>query len=176
MTSGGGRGTPAGGGRAMTKTPERPVRAQASLTDTGDAYLRRAGRALIVSVYGAMRVIRLYPPENEAVRNALGDLALAAQAMIDREHELEFRVSNEFIFVNATRLRLDLDNYASFSQILSMMRAAGVGSVRVSSGAQSRDWLVFLSQLQSASESNAQSGDASDSLFDLVHKLEAAGV
>ena len=27
----------------------------------------------VVLVYGAMRVIRLYPPENEAVRNALGN-------------------------------------------------------------------------------------------------------
>ena len=39
-----------------------------------ESFVRRAGRALIVSIYGAMRVIRLYPPENEAVRNALNDL------------------------------------------------------------------------------------------------------
>jgi hypothetical protein len=66
-----------------------------------------------------MRVIRLYPPENEAVRNALADLAQVAREFLEREHELELRASNEFIFVNSTRLRLDLDNYASFSQILS---------------------------------------------------------
>ena len=164
------RGTPSAGTRA-TRAPAPDGRLQPSLTDAGDSYLRRAGRALIVSIYGAMRVIRLYPPENEAVRNALGDLALAAQAILESEQELEFRVSNEFIFVNATRLRLDLDNYASFSQILSLMRAAGVGAVRVTAGAQAREWLVFLSQLVAAS----QAGEGS-TLFDLVQRLEAAGV
>jgi hypothetical protein len=72
---------------------------------TGDSFLRRAGRHLVVTIYGAMRVIRLYPPENEAVKHGLDELASAARQILEREKELEFRASSEFIFVNATRLR-----------------------------------------------------------------------
>lgn len=135
-----------------------------------DSHLRRSGRQLIVSIYGALRVIRLYPPENEAVRNALADVANAARAMIEREHELEFRASKEFIFVNSTRLRLDLDNYASFSQLLSLLQACGIGTVRVREDVQPRDWLVFLSLLLSMSR------DAGATHFDVLEKLTAASV
>ena len=146
--------------------------AAATLNDfTGDSFLRRAGRQLVVTIYGAMRVIRLYPPENEAVRNALEELANAARAILERERELEFRASNEFIFVNATRLRLDLDNYASFSQILSLLRACGVGSFHVSEQANARDWLVFLSLLLSQSKETEQ-----PTIGDLLERLQGAGV
>ena len=138
---------------------------------TGDSFLRRAGRQLVVTIYGAMRVIRLYPPENEAVRNALEELAGAARNIFERERDLEFRASNEFIFVNATRLRLDLDNYASFSQILSLLRACGIGSFHVGEQANARDWLVFLSLLLSQSKEAEQ-----PTIGDLLERLQAAGV
>jgi HD-GYP domain-containing protein (c-di-GMP phosphodiesterase class II) len=138
---------------------------------SGDAFLRKAGRHLVSTIYGAMRVIRLYPPENEAVRNALDELATAARTVLDREQELEVRTSNEFIFVNSTRLRLDLDNYASFSQILSLMRASGVGSFRAGGTVTTKDWLVFLSQLMT------QSKGADDlTVGDLLGRLQEAGV
>ena len=167
------RATPSAGvSRPGGRTPSTGARAQAALSDfTGDSYIRRAGRQLIVTLYGAIRVIRLYPSENEAVRNALRDVAQSAQMMLDREHELELRASNEFIFINSTRLRLDLDNYASFSQILSVMRACGVGSVRILNGAQPKDWLVFLSLLLSQSKA----GD-DVTTYDLAERLAVAGV
>lgn len=143
-----------------------------SLSDfTGDSFLRRAGRQLVVTLYGAMRVIRLYPPENEAVKNALADLAQAAGAIMERERELEFRASNEFIFVNATRLRLELDNYAAFSQILSTLRTCGIGSIRLVDSATTRDWLVFLSQLMTGAK-----GGEELTVGDWLERLQAAGV
>jgi HD-GYP domain-containing protein (c-di-GMP phosphodiesterase class II) len=166
------RRTPTAGVRPSGRTPTQGMRTQMMMSEmAGDSFLRRAGRLLIQSIYGAMRVIRLYPPENEAVRNALADLATVAEELRGREQELELRASNEFIFVNSTRLRLDLDNYASFSQILSLLRACGVGSVRLSGPAQARDWLVFLSLLLSQ-------GKGADDVtsMDIGTRLEGAGV
>jgi HD-GYP domain-containing protein (c-di-GMP phosphodiesterase class II) len=114
----------------------------------GDSYIRRAGRGLILGLYGALRSIKLYPVENPVVQKALDDLTAAAAEVLRQEGELELRVSSEFIFVNATRLRLDLENYASFSHLLSLFRASGVGAVALRSGVTRRDWLVLLSLLQ----------------------------
>lgn len=136
-----------------------------------ESFIRRAGRQFIVSVYGAMRVIRLYPPENEAVRNALDDLLAAGRSVQERDGELELRMTGEFLFVNTTRLRLELDNYASFSHLISVLRACGIGSLRVSKEVQARDWLVLLSQLLSLSRS-----DDDVTRHDVAEKLDAAGV
>ena len=143
----------------------------APLSDAGsDAFVRKAGRILINSIAGALRAIRLYPPENEAVKNALDDVVSASHELTHREKELELRASVEFIFVNSTRLRLDLDNYASFSQLLSLLRACGIGTVRVAEQVESRDWLVFLSLLLSLGRDDATTLDV------VLEKLEAADV
>ena len=137
--------------------PERPGAAGAALQDraatrgsstfsdpASDGYIRRAGRGLIISLYAALRAIRLYPLENEAVQNAVEDLAEVAGALVEKEQELEVRVSGEFVFINTVRLRLDLDNYASFSQLLSLFRSSGIGSLHLHSRPQVKDWQRFL--------------------------------
>ena len=137
----------------------------------GDSYIRRTGRSFMLAVYGAMRAIKLYPVENAAVQMALEELRTLTEEILRREHELEFRVSGEFIFVNATRLRLDLDNYASFSFLLSVFRATGVGTLRVLTAPTSKQWLVLLSLLQSPSREPPQVR-----FPQLTGKLEASGV
>ncbi|HEX5577754.1 MAG TPA: HD domain-containing phosphohydrolase, partial [Gemmatimonadaceae bacterium] len=111
------------------------------------AYVRRRGRDFIVSLYGAFRAIKLYPVEHVAVQRTLADLTTLAAEILRNESELELRISGEFLFVNATRLRLDLTNYASFGYLLRLCRAAGVGAIRVHPEVTSRDWLVVLSML-----------------------------
>jgi HD-GYP domain-containing protein (c-di-GMP phosphodiesterase class II) len=138
----------------------------------GDSYIRRAGRTLIFAYHAALRAIKLYPVENAAVQKALEDLAALCREIVNSEGELEIRASGEFIFVNATRLRLDLDNYASFSHILSHYRAAGLGSQQIDGAVTGRDWLVFLSLLQTA----AGNQTPAERLEVLHAKLDAAGV
>ncbi|HUF27233.1 MAG TPA: HD-GYP domain-containing protein [Gemmatimonadaceae bacterium] len=137
----------------------------------GDSYLRRTGRTFMMALYGALRAIKLYPVENAAVQMAIEELQAVAAELVRREQELEFRASGEFIFVNATRLRLDLDNYASFSHLLSVFRANGVGTLRVTEAPPPKQWLTILSILQS------QSREAPSARFaQLAGKLEQTGI
>jgi HD-GYP domain-containing protein (c-di-GMP phosphodiesterase class II) len=114
-----------------------------------EGLLRHAGRELLVAFYAALRSLKLYPLENDQVQRALSELAQTARRVLDVEQELELRLSGEFIFVNSTRLRLDLDNYASFSHVLGMLRHSGVGVVRVDGEVDRREWQVFVSLLLS---------------------------
>ena len=162
----------------MTALPEQRPALDRTTSDSssvdigGDPYIRRVGRSFIVALHGATRAIRLYPVENEAVKKALDDLTSVTTEILTREGEFELRVTSEFIFINQTRLRLDLDNYASFTQILSLFRAAGVGVARVMPGVWPRDWLVFLSALQTPSSTDA----AEDRFVDVTERLSAGGV
>ncbi len=134
------------------------------------ANTRRAGRALIVATHAATRAMKLYPPEHQAVQKALSELAAAASECRSVDSELELRLHGEFIFVNGTRLRLDLSNYASFGRVLDLFRSAGVGSLRVLREATPREWFSLVTLLETVG--SAGEGDADE----LVRRLRAAGV
>src|SRR5436309_14484965 len=130
--------TPAGKRPSMMETAQ-----------TTDGFLRHAGREFLVVLYTAFRSLKLYPLENNQVQKALDDLAASTKHLLEVEKELEVRLQSEFIFVNSTRLRLDLDNYASFSHILSVFRQCGVGAVRIDEGVDRRQLQIFASLLLS---------------------------
>ena len=158
--------------RAAPAPPPRLTLSGGESDVGGDSYIRRAGRNLIYAYHAALRAIKLYPVENAAVQRALAELTTLGGEIIRTEGELEIRTSGEFIYVNATRLRLDLDNYASFSLLLSLCRRAGLGVQHIDAAATARDWLVFLSLLQSA-----PGAEEPEQRFEmLLAKLDAAGV
>jgi len=129
------------------------------------------GRHFISTLYGAMRSIRLYPVENEVVQKVLAELTGVTDEMLASEGELEVRVSGEFIFVNATRLRLDLDNYATFSYLLAQFRGCGVGVLRLHAKPGPRDWTVLLSFLLAP-----QGEGPPERYVALLARLESTGV
>src|SRR3984957_3487224 len=158
--------------------PARPTREHSSGSSNphrneagSDAFVRKAGRQFIITFYGAVRAIKLYPVENAAVQRALDDLTTACRTILDSERELEFRTSGEYIFINSTRLRLALDNYTSVSHLLSLFRASGIGSLRVLENVTPRNWIVLISALQAVG-----SDDPGERYHQLAGKLEAAKV
>ena len=153
------------------RRPSSPTGQASVAADGSEGRVRALGRSFIVALYGAMRNIRLYPVENAVVQKAFAELTAVAEGLLVGEGELEFRVSGEFIFVNATRLRLDLDNYATFSYLLTQFRASGVGLLRLHAKPEPRDWTVLLSFLLAP-----VGEDAEDRFTELLGRLESAGV
>ena len=160
----------------MTST--RPPRVTMSIpsivgegTGTNDAFVRNIGRSFILALYAALRSVKLYPIGHATVQKSLEELASVTREIISAEHELELRVSGEFIFVNGTRLRLDLDNYAAFSHVLSIFRTYGIGVMHIAQGVTPRDWQVLLSLLQASGEAPPH-----ERMFQVLAKLEGAGV
>ncbi len=156
----------------MTAPEGRRTQAQVGSLQTTDAYLRVAGREFLVQFYTALRSLKLYPLENPVVQKALDDLVTTADQIIQREEEIEIRVTGEFIFVNSTRLRLDLDNYASFSHVLSVLRTIDIGVVRGEAGADRREWTSFLSLLLTT----AARDQADNRFYELTGRMREAGV
>ena len=107
----------------------------------------------MIAFYAALRAIKLYPLEHTAVQKTLAELSQVAEELRAEEGELEFRVSGEFIFLNATRLRLDLSNYATFGHILTLCKLAGIGAIHVGTNGTARDWTLLLSLLGGESKS-----------------------
>jgi HD-GYP domain-containing protein (c-di-GMP phosphodiesterase class II) len=136
-----------------------------------EGQLRQGGRSLLLALYAALRSLKMYPLENATVQKSLQDLDESARALLQTEIELEIRMAGDFLFVNATRLRVELDNYASFSHILAMLRAFDIGVLHIRSGMDRREWQIFLSLLLSISKQESE-----ERLEELHERLDAAKV
>jgi HD-GYP domain-containing protein (c-di-GMP phosphodiesterase class II) len=136
-----------------------------------EGQLRQGGRALLLALYAALRSLKLYPVENATVQKSLNDLQSASQALLHTEVEVEVRIAGDFLFVNATRLRVELDNYASFSHILALFRASEIGVLHIHSGIERREWQIFLSLLLSITDQQSE-----ERLEELQERLAAANV
>jgi HD-GYP domain-containing protein (c-di-GMP phosphodiesterase class II) len=145
--------------------------ADAGTRPAAEGQLRQGGRALLLDFYTALRSLKLYPVENATVQKALVDLHATTQALLAIESDLEIRLAGDFIFVNATRLRLELDNYASFSHILVMLRAFEIGALRIHASDR-REWQILLSLLLSISEQK----QPEERFEELAERLGSAGV
>ena len=110
-----------------------------------DVVIRQSGRALLVSIHGAQRSLKLYPVENVAVQRALDELVGTAVSLCRLEGVIEIRLAGDFIFINQTRLRLGLDNFAAFSGFVTLMKSSGVGMLRIEDGITRREFQAFLS-------------------------------
>ena len=139
----------------------------------GEGQLRQGGRSLLLALYTALRSLKIYPLENTTVQKSLDDLDASAQTLLQSEVELEIRMAGDFLFVNGTRLRVELDNYASFSHILAMLRAFEIGVLHVRAGMERREWQIFLSLLLSISQ---QEGGTEERLEVLQERLDSAKV
>jgi HD-GYP domain-containing protein (c-di-GMP phosphodiesterase class II) len=146
--------------------------AESAARTGSEGRLRQGGRALLLALYTALRSLKLYPVENTTVQKALDDLDVAGRALLQLEADLEIRLAGDFIFVNATRLRLELDNYASFSHVLAAFRGFSVGALRVHGNVQRRDWQILLSLLLSL----ADRGEADSRFEELFERLASGGV
>jgi HD-GYP domain-containing protein (c-di-GMP phosphodiesterase class II) len=155
---------------------DEPRRARESTVDAGEdrveAVFRQGGRDFLTAIYAALRNLRLYPVENVQVQRALDEVESAARVLLDVNPELEVRAAGEFIFVNATRLRLGLDNYATFSHVLTTLRQCGIGSVHVNEEIERREWQIFLSLLLAYTERETEG----PKLDEIHHRLVSGSV
>ncbi len=110
-----------------------------------EGFIRHAGRGFLLTFYAALRALKLYPVENATVQKALDELQISSTALLLRESELELRLAGDFLFINGTRLRLELDNFAALSNLLTTLTAFDIGVFHTRAGVERREWQALLS-------------------------------
>lgn len=105
------------------------------------------GRKLLVAFYGALSALKLYPIENATVQQALSELHTVVSRVVEADGSAEVRVVGDFFFLNETRLRLDLSNFATFGSFASALHTHGIGAVEVLPGVERNEWAPFVSML-----------------------------
>lgn len=121
--------------------------------EVANGALRLRGRRFLLDLYKALRSVKLYPIENTQVRQALSELTVSAAEIVSLDGRLEVRVGGELLYLNDTRLRLDLDNFATFGYVVSTLSDCGVGVLRLTEKATNTEWKLLISHLLSFPES-----------------------
>ena len=85
--------------------------------------------------------------DNAQVRASLNDLASSTSDILTVDGGLEVRISGEILYVNGVRLRLDVDNFASFGHVIRAFSGAGIGVLLVDTPPGQQEWKTFVSQL-----------------------------
>jgi HD-GYP domain-containing protein (c-di-GMP phosphodiesterase class II) len=105
------------------------------------------GRKLLIALYGALSALRLYPMDNETVQQAITELHSLVERVVQVDGGAEVRVVGDFFFLNETRLRLDLSNFATFGQFANALHAHEIGAVEILPGVERSEWAPFISML-----------------------------
>ncbi len=117
------------------------------MAEKGTINYQEEGRRLLISFYGALSALKLYPVENETVQQALTDLHSLVERIVTVDGGAEIRVVGDFFFLNETRLRLDLSNFATFGAFSTALQTHGIGAVEILQGIDRREWAPFISML-----------------------------
>ncbi len=105
------------------------------------------GKRVLTAFYGALSALKLYPVENDTVQQALTELQNAVGRVADQDGGAEVRVVGDFFFLNETRLRLDLSNFATFGSFARALQDHGIGALEIYPGVQRSEWAPFVSML-----------------------------
>jgi len=108
---------------------------------------QEVGRKLLTALFGALSALKLYPIENETVQQGLTELHALVEGILEDDGAAEVRVVGDFFFLNETRLRLDLTNFASFGAFARALNDHGIGAVEIVAGVTRDEWAPFLSML-----------------------------
>ena len=101
----------------------------------------------LTAAYKAIRAVKRHTTHAADVTENLEDLARTASAIFDLDGAFEVRVSGRRLYLNASRLNLDLENFASFDLVVATLVDAGVGWVRMEEPVSSREWNTLISEL-----------------------------
>lgn len=136
-------------------------------TQAATGALQKQGLELLTAIYAAAQSLKLYPIENATVQQSLNELQRVAQTLLAAEGVISLRLAEEFLFLNDSRLRLDLSNYAAFSFVTGLLRRHGVGVLEVDAAVQRDEWAPLLSLL-------LREGDEGAEAFDVIAQRLAA--
>jgi len=114
--------------------------------DSGLNY-QELGRKLLTTLYGTLNALKLYPVENETVQQSLTELHALVDGIVKVDGAAEIRVVGDFFFLNETRLRLDLSNFATFGAFASALNSHGIGAVEIVIGVERSEWAPILAML-----------------------------
>ena len=149
--------------------------AQEQASPATDPATQELGQHLLRRLHAALRVLKIYPVGNARCARCVDDLKRSADALLELDDEIQLRIAGEFLFVNATRLRLGMDNFASLGHVVEVFHHCRIGGVRIREAPDARQWQVFVAAILAVVE-RGEEETAAEQLHDRLEQGSVTGI
>ena len=112
--------------------------------------LTQSGRQLIPQLWGLVRTLGLYDPDNETPHRAAAVLCETLEEIQVVEEAAALIVFGDSAFLNGCRLRLDRATYRLVRQLATFLADRGIGGICINRGHRADKIMEFLMELREA--------------------------
>ncbi|MEO0216243.1 MAG: HD domain-containing phosphohydrolase [candidate division WOR-3 bacterium] len=137
----------------------------------------KTGKQFIILFYALVKSSWVYDPNNDVVLNIAHRLIEYLNNLLDEFHSVEILRYRDYIFFNKTRLRFEIEGYASLQFVEEVLKKLGIKSITLYPGLKIEEIIRFSSILKNDRESFAKEyifGDYSSIRVEYVSELEEA--
>lgn len=127
-----------------------------------DENLHRVGKRLVYQVHVLIKTAHIHLAGNVALSQPAQRLVKTVGEVGDWHAEPILRQDGDHLYLDDLRLKVDLEGYIGFSELIAAMQTRGVGSIRFSARLSTDDVMTFARLWATASTTNAT--DLSDIL------------
>lgn len=121
--------------------------------------LLQAGKRLIPQMWGMLRTLAMYDPENETPQRALDNLITSLDEVHADDEAAALIAFGDCAFLNGARLRLDSATYGVVKELSAYLEERSLGGLCFLRGLRRSRMMDFLVQLRSCNESETPRED-----------------
>ncbi len=116
----------------------------------------KAGKQFVILLYALTKSSWVYDPNNDVVLNIAYRLIDYLNNLLNEFHRIEVLRYRDYIFFNKTRLRFEIEGYASLQFIEEILKKLGIKSITFYPGLKVDEIIRFTSILKGERESFAK--------------------
>jgi HD-GYP domain-containing protein (c-di-GMP phosphodiesterase class II) len=120
-----------------------------------DENLHRIGKRLVYQVHILLKTAHIHLAGNVALSQSAERLVKTVAEIGDWRAEPVLRQDGDHLYLDDLRLKVDLEGYIGFSELIAAMQARGVGGVRFSAGLSVEDVIAFAHRWATAGTATA---------------------
>jgi HD-GYP domain-containing protein (c-di-GMP phosphodiesterase class II) len=123
---------------------ERAAGARDAAVFQNAAPLQALGRAAVGQLYTALRSAQIYDARNETVARQLDRLHRTLGDVLRLEGAADLALARNFFYLNGVRLKVDLQVYVTYQQLVRSLQRIGVGRIELRPGLEAGELRRFV--------------------------------
>jgi HD-GYP domain-containing protein (c-di-GMP phosphodiesterase class II) len=129
----------------------------------------RLGNSMISQMVAMEKLLRIYKPDNDTVRQGAAALASSLKTLGEEHPEIEIRFWRDCIYVHDARIRCDISNFSSYKHLLKRAIDLEIEKMVIRDATDPRELTEFF-QLLNQLEGEGKTGD------EVIQAVEEAGI
>lgn len=129
----------------------------------------RAGNSMISQMVAMEKLLKIYMPDNDTVRQGARALANSLTALAAEHPEIEVRFWRDCIYVNDERLRCDISNFSSYKHLLKRAVDLEIEKMLINDKVDTKELVCFFQVWERVEGGGGTAGE-------MIEAMQEAGI